>query len=247
MALPVIEVNNVSMRFNLARERTDTIKEYTLKLLKRQLFFDEFWALRDVSFTVEAGDSLALIGRNGCGKSTMLKVVAGVMSPTNGSVKVRGTIAPLIELGAGFDMDLTARENIYMNGAIMGFDRKFMNAHFDEIVDFSEIEEFLDVPVKNYSSGMLARLGFTIATIVEAEVLIVDEILAVGDAAFQKKCEHRMDTLLSHGTTLIFVSHSGEQVKKMCKKAVWLDHGQVQLQGDSAEVYDAYQRFLDNG
>ena len=247
MALPVIEVNNVSMRFNLARERTDTIKEYTLKLLKRQLFFDEFWALRDVSFTVEAGDSLALIGRNGCGKSTMLKVVAGVMSPTNGSVKVRGTIAPLIELGAGFDMDLTARENIYMNGAIMGFDRKFMNAHFDEIVDFSEIEEFLDVPVKNYSSGMLARLGFSIATIVEAEVLIVDEILAVGDAAFQKKCEHRMDTLLSHGTTLIFVSHSGEQVKKMCKKAVWLDHGQVQLQGDSAEVYDAYQRFLDNG
>ena len=247
MALPVIEVNNVSMRFNLARERTDTIKEYTLKLLERQLFFDEFWALRDVSFTVEAGDSLALIGRNGCGKSTMLKVVAGVMSPTNGSVKVRGTIAPLIELGAGFDMDLTARENIYMNGAIMGFDRKFMNAHFDEIVDFSEIEEFLDVPVKNYSSGMLARLGFSIATIVEAEVLIVDEILAVGDAAFQKKCEHRMDTLLSHGTTLIFVSHSGEQVKKMCKKAVWLDHGQVQLQGDSAEVYDAYQRFLDNG
>ena len=246
MALPVIEVNNVSMRFNLSRERTDTIKEYILKMLKRQLFFDEFWALRDVSFSVEAGDSLALIGRNGCGKSTMLKVIAGVMSPTNGSLKVRGTIAPLIELGAGFDMDLTARENIYMNGAIMGFDRKFMDAHFDEIVAFSELEEFLDVPVKNYSSGMLARLGFSIATIVEAEILIVDEILSVGDAAFQKKCEQRMDKLLSSGTTLIFVSHSGEQVKRLCRRAVWLDHGQVQMVGNSAEVYDAYQRFLDN-
>ena len=247
MANPIIEVNNVSRRFNLATERTDTIKEYILKMAKGQLMFNEFWALRDVSFSVEQGDSLALIGRNGCGKSTMLKVIAGVMAPTTGSVKVRGNIAPLIELGAGFDMDLTARENIYMNGAIMGFDRKFMNAHFDEIVDFSELKDFLDVPVKNFSSGMLARLGFSVATIVEAEILIVDEILAVGDAAFQRKCEQKMDKLLSGGTTLIFVSHSGEQVKRLCRKAVWLDHGQVQMIGDSAEVYDAYQRFLDNG
>ena len=246
MAYPVIEVNNVSMRFNLAKERTDTIKEYILKMARGKLFFDEFWALRDVSFSVAAGDSLALIGRNGCGKSTMLKVIAGVMSPTKGKVKVRGNIAPLIELGAGFDMDLTGRENIYMNGAIMGFDRKFMNAHFDEIVDFSELKEFLDVPVKNYSSGMLARLGFSIATIVDAEILIVDEILSVGDAAFQRKCEQKMDALLSGGTTLIFVSHSGEQVKRLCRKAVWLDHGQVQLYGDSAVVYDADQRFLDD-
>ena len=156
MASPIIEINNVSMCFNLAKERTDTLKEYILKMARRQLFFDEFWALQDVSFTVEAGDSLALIGRNGCGKSTMLKVIAGVMSPTRGNVKVRGNIAPLIELGAGFDMDLTARENIYMNGAIMGFDRKFMNAHFDEIVEFSELKDFLDVPVKNFSSGMAA-------------------------------------------------------------------------------------------
>ena len=245
MALPVIEVNDVSMRFNLAKERTDTIKEYILKMAKGQLFFDEFWALRDVSFSVAAGDSLALIGRNGCGKSTLLKVIAGVMSPTRGHVKTRGNIAPLIELGAGFDMDLTARENIYMNGAIMGFDRRFMNAHFDEIVDFSELKDFLDVPVKNFSSGMLARLGFSIATIVEAEILIVDEILAVGDAAFQRKCVQKMDALMSGGTTLIFVSHSGEQVKRLCRKAVWLDHGQVQRYGDSAEVYDAYQRFLD--
>ena len=215
MASPIIEINNVSMCFNLAKERTDTLKEYILKMARRQLFFDEFWALQDVSFTVEAGDSLALIGRNGCGKSTMLKVIAGVMSPTRGNVKVRGNIAPLIELGAGFDMDLTARENIYMNGAIMGFDRKFMNAHFDEIVEFSELKDFLDVPVKNFSSGMLARLGFSVATIVEAEILIVDEVLAVGDAAFQKKCEQKMDALLSNGTTLIFVSHSGEQVKRL--------------------------------
>ena len=247
MANPVIEVDHVSMRFNLAKERTDTIKEYILKMAKGQLFFDEFWALRDISFSMAGGDSLALIGRNGCGKSTMLKVIAGVMSPSNGSVKVRGNIAPLIELGAGFDMDLTARENIFMNGAIMGFDRKFMSAHFDEIVDFSELKDFLDVPVKNFSSGMLARLGFSIATIVDAEILIVDEILAVGDAAFQQKCEKKMDTLLSGGTTLIFVSHSGEQVKRLCKKAVWLDHGQMQLYGDSAVVYDAYQRFLDSG
>ena len=247
MAYPVIEVNNVSMRFNLAKERTDTIKEYILKMARGKLFFDEFWALRDVSFSVAAGDSLALIGRNGCGKSTMLKVIAGVMSPTKGKVKVRGSIAPLIELGAGFDMDLTGRENIYMNGAIMGFDRKFMNAHFDEIAEFSELKDFLDVPVKNYSPGMLARLGFSIATIVDAEILIVDEILSVGDAAFQRKCEQKMDALLSGGTTLIFVSHSGEQVKRLCRKAVWLDHGQVQLYGDSAEVYDAYQRFLDGG
>lgn len=244
MAVPIVEVENVSMRFNLAKERTDTIKEYILKLAKRQLFFDEFWALQDVSFSVQPGESLALIGRNGCGKSTMLKVIAGVMSATRGKVNVRGNIAPLIELGAGFDMDLTARENIYMNGAIMGFDRKFMDRHFDEIVDFSELQEFLDVPVKNFSSGMVARLGFSVATIVEAEILIVDEILAVGDVAFQKKCEQRMTKLLSGGTTLIFVSHSGEQVKRLCKKAVWLDHGVVQMQGDSGPVYDAYQQFL---
>ena len=174
----------------------------------------------------------------------MLKIIAGVMSPTKGSVTVKGNIAPLIELGAGFDADLTARENIYMNGAIMGFDRKFMDAHFDEIVDFSELQEFLDVPVKNFSSGMVARLGFSIATIVKADILIVDEILSVGDAAFQQKCEERMNHLLSGGTTLVFVSHSADQVKRMCKRAVWLDHGAVQMQGDSATVCDAYLNFL---
>ena len=246
MAEPIIDVNDVSMRFNLAKERTDTIKEYIVKLLKGKLMFDEFWALKNISFSLEAGDSLALVGRNGCGKSTMLKIIAGVLSPTNGKVTVRGNIAPLIELGAGFDPDLTARENIFMNGAIMGFDRKFMNAHFDEIVDFSELKDFLDVPVKNFSSGMIARLGFSIATIVEAEILIVDEILAVGDAAFQQKCEQRMAKLLSGGTTLVFVSHSADQVKRLCKKALWIDHGIIQMQGDSETVCNAYLDFLNS-
>lgn len=232
------------MRFNLAKERTDTLKEYTLKLLKGQLKYDEFWALQDVSFTLNKGESLALIGRNGSGKSTMLKIIAGVLAPTRGKVMVRGNIAPLIELGAGFDLDLTARENIYLNGAIMGFDRKFMNRHFDEIVDFSELHEFLDVPVKNFSSGMVARLGFSVATIVSSEILIVDEVLSVGDAAFQTKCEDRMGKLLSNGTTLVFVSHSAEQVKKLCQKAVWLEHGVIQQMGDCTEICDAYEAFL---
>lgn len=244
MSDSMIEVQNISMRFNLARERTDTLKEYALKLMKGKLMYDEFWALRDVNFTLERGGSLALIGRNGSGKSTMLKVIAGVLAPTKGKVTVRGNIAPLIELGAGFDPDLTARENIYLNGAIMGFDRSFMNRHFDEIVDFSELAGFLDVPVKNFSSGMVARLGFSVATIVSAEVLIVDEVLSVGDAAFQTKCEERMGKLLGNGTTLVFVSHSAEQVKKLCQKAVWLEHGVVQQVGACAEVCDAYQAFL---
>lgn len=240
----MIDVQSVSMRFNLAKERTDTLKEYTLKLLKGQLKYDEFWALQDVSFTLNKGESLALIGRNGSGKSTMLKIIAGVLAPTKGKVMVRGNIAPLIELGAGFDLDLTARENIYLNGAIMGFDRKFMNRHFDEIVDFSELHEFLDVPVKNFSSGMVARLGFSVATIVSSEILIVDEVLSVGDAAFQTKCEDRMGKLLSNGTTLVFVSHSAEQVKKLCQKAVWLEHGVIQQMGDCTEICDAYEAFL---
>ncbi len=244
MSLPIVEVKDVSMCFNLAKEKADTFKEYMLKLVKNQLIFDEFWALRDVSFSLDEGDSLALIGRNGCGKSTMLKAIAGVMTPTRGSIIVRGQIAPLIELGAGFDGDLTARENIFMNGALMGHDRFFMKKHFDEIIDFSELNDFVDVPVKNFSSGMIARLGFSIATIVNAEILIVDEVLSVGDEAFRKKCEEKMSTLIEDGRALIFVSHSSEQVKKLCKKAVWLDHGVIQMQGDSENVCNAYQNYL---
>ena len=184
---------------------------------------------------------MALIGKNGSGKSTMLKIIAGVMYPTAGSVTVRGKIAPLIELGAGFDLELTARENIYLNGAILGYGRDVMDSHFDEIVEFSELQDFIDVPIKNYSSGMVARLGFAIATIVKADILVVDEILAVGDFKFQEKCKARMAQMLSNGTTLLFVSHSAEQVKELCSKAVWLDGGKVAAMGDTAEVYQLYE------
>ena len=238
--LPIIEVKNVSMRFNLATERTDTIKEYFVKLLKGQLMFNEFYALKDVSLTVRRGEAVALIGANGSGKSTLLKCIAGVLYPTTGSIEVRGSIAPLFELGAGFDPDLTARENIYLNGAVLGHDRKFMDEHFQSIVDFAELWDFIDVPVKNYSSGMVARLGFAIATEVSADILVVDEILAVGDFRFQQKCKERMAYMMKGGTTLLVVSQSEAQVKELCQKAVWLDHGTVMRNGPTGEVFMAY-------
>ncbi len=241
----IIEVNNVSMRFSLEKNKTDTIKEYFLKMVSRQLRYSDFYALKDVSFNVERGDSVALIGTNGSGKSTMLKLIAGVMYPTGGSVSVKGGIAPLIELGAGFDMDLTARENIFLNGAILGHNRAFMQAHFDEIIDFAELHQFVDAPIKTFSSGMIARLGFSIATQVRADILVVDEILAVGDYLFQQKCYKRMEEMLSGGTTLLFVSHDANQVRRMCKKAVWLDKGVMRAYGPSAEVCDQYQKMLD--
>lgn len=241
----IIEVSNVSVRFNLEQEKTDTIKEYLLKLVKGQLHFNEFYALRDVSFNVERGDSLALIGTNGSGKSTMLKLIAGVLYPAGGKVSVKGSIAPLIELGAGFDIDLTARENIFLNGAVLGHSRAYMKKHFDEIVDFAEIEEFVDVPVKNFSSGMVARLGFSIATQVRADILVVDEILAVGDFLFQQKCYRRMEKMLSGGTTLLFVSHDAEMVKKMCRRALWLNNGVMMDIGEAAAVCDKYRAAME--
>lgn len=237
----IIQVDHVTMKFNLAEEKTDTFKEYVLKLLKGTLHYTEFLALKDVSFQINRGDSVALIGRNGSGKSTMLKIIAGVMYPSEGSLAVKGSIAPLIELGAGFDMDLTARENIYLNGAVLGYDRAFMDQHFEEIVEFSELQNFIDVPVKNYSSGMVARLGFAIATIVRADILVVDEILAVGDFQFQQKCRKRMAELMENGTTLLFVSHSEDQVKELCKKAIWFDEGCMMAYGDTNDVYRMYQ------
>lgn len=242
----MIVVDDVTMCFNLAEEKTDSIKEYCMKLLKGKLRFHEFYALKNVSFTVKPGDSVALIGKNGSGKSTLLKILAGVMYPTKGGIAVNGSVTPLIELGAGFDIELTARENIYLNGAILGYDRNFMDQHFEEIVEFSELREFLDVPLKNYSSGMVARLGFAIATIIKADILIVDEVLAVGDARFQEKCKKKIDELLSGGTTLLFVSHSAEQVKQLCKKAVWLDHGTMMAYGETEEVYAMYERMYSN-
>jgi len=228
------------MRFNLAQEKTETLKEYAVKLLKHQLRFTEFYALKDVSLTVERGESVALIGRNGSGKSTLLKLMAGVMYPTAGTVQCTGEIAPLIELGAGFDMELTARENVYLNGAVLGHDRAYMDQHFKAILDFAELWDFVDVPVKNYSSGMLARLGFSVATAVRADILACDEILSVGDYLFQQKCHQRMRQMLDSGATLLFVSHDIEQVKALCRRAIWLDHGVVRADGPSAEVCDAY-------
>lgn len=243
----VVEVHDVSMRFNLAKQKVDSLKEYMVKFLKKQLLFDEFYALRKISFSIKKGESFAIIGENGCGKSTLLKVISGIFAPTNGSVTVRGNIAPLIELGAGFDMDLTARENIFLNGAVLGYDTAFMEQHYQEIMDFAELWDFADVPVKNFSSGMVARLGFSIATVVVPDILIVDEILSVGDFMFQQKCERKMQDMIDQGATLIFVSHSTEQVKKLCKKAVWLKHGILQLCGDAEEVCDAYVRDMESG
>lgn len=237
---PIVSVKNVSMRFNLATETVDNLKEYFIKLTKKSLKFEEFWALNDVSVDIMPGDFYGLVGLNGSGKSTLLKTIAGVLKPTKGSVTVRGTIAPLIELGAGFDMDLTARENIYLNGAVLGFSKKFMDEHFQEIVDFSELHNFLDVPLKNYSSGMVARIAFAIATVTDPDILIADEVLSVGDYTFQQKCEKRMRELIDNGTTVIFVSHSIEQVKALCNKATWLEHGKVIMTGRAEDVCDAY-------
>ena len=237
----IIDVKNVCMRFNLAEEKTDSIKEYFVKLVSGKLHFTEFYALKDVSFQIKPGEAVALIGKNGSGKSTMLKILAGVLYPSAGSVRINGSIAPLIELGAGFDLELTAMENIYMNGAILGHDRKFMDQHFAEIVEFSELQEFIHVPLKNFSSGMIARLGFSIATIVRADILIVDEVLAVGDFRFQEKCHRKIAQLLEGGTTLLFVSHNAAQVKALCPKAIWLDHGKVMAFGNTEEVYRMYE------
>ena len=241
--MAIIEVENVSMRFNLSKEKHESFKEYFLAMAKGRLQFDEFFALQDVSLTVEPGDFYGLVGLNGSGKSTLLKVISGVYKPSKGRVKVNGTIAPLIELGAGFEMELTARENIYLNGTVLGYTPKYIDSKFEEIVEFSELRDFLDVPLKNYSSGMVARIAFAIATITKPDILIADEILSVGDFLFQEKCEKRMQELMSGGTTVILVSHSIEQVERMCNKGAWLDHGKIRMNGPVAEVCAAYKQF----
>lgn len=236
----IISVQDVSMRFNLASEKCDSIKEYIIKTIKKQLSFEEFWALKGVSFDVYRGDSVGLIGLNGSGKSTMLKTIAGVLKPTKGSVIVRGNIAPLIELGAGFDFDLTAEENVYLNGALLGYSHTQMAEYYEDIVGFSELSEFMKVPVKNFSSGMVSRLAFAIATIGMPDILIVDEVLSVGDFRFQEKCEQRIQNMMDNGTTVLFVSHSIDQVKKICNKAVWLEKGSLKMMGDVEEICSIY-------
>ena len=240
-----IEVENVSMKFSLASERVDSLKEYFLKKVSHRIHSDDFWALKDISFKISKGDSFALIGSNGSGKSTLLKIIAGVLEPTIGKVSVRGAIAPLIELGAGFDPVLTGRENIFLNGAILGHSKKFMLEKYDEIMDFAEIKDFEDVPVKNYSSGMMARLGFSIATISKPDILLVDEILAVGDFAFQRKCQDRMQKLMEGGTTVVFVSHSFSDVERICKHAAWINKGNLEFVGDSKEACNRYEHSED--
>lgn len=237
----IIEVNQVSMKFNMASEKFDSFKEYFIKTLKKQISYNEFWALQDVSFSLERGESLGLIGLNGSGKSTMLKIIAGVLKPTKGTVTVRGSVAPLIELGAGFDYDLTAGENIFLNGAILGYAREEMERYYDDIVDFSELKDFMNVPVKNFSSGMVSRLAFAIATIGQPDILIVDEVLSVGDFQFQQKCEERIRRTKEHGTTLLFVSHSIDQVQSLCSKVVWLEKGHLKMQGDSIQIGNMYR------
>ena len=236
----MIDVDHVSIRFNLSNQKVDNLKEYFVKLLKKQLMFQEFFAVKDVSFKVHAGEAWGLIGTNGSGKSTMLKAISGILAPYKGNITVNGSVAPLIELGAGFDQELTARENIFLNGCVLGHTEKFMKEHFDEIVDFAEIHQFLDSPLKNYSSGMRARLGFSVATMVKPDILIVDEILAVGDYKFRQKCEKRMKELLSGGTTLLYVSHSIDEVKRLCDHALWIDKGVERMQGEAKAVCDAY-------
>lgn len=235
-----IKVNDVSMMFNLSSEKVDSIKEYVVQLMRHQLHYKEFWALQHISFELEKGDSLGILGLNGSGKSTLLKIIAGVLKPTKGNVETCGSVAPLIELGAGFDSNLSARENIHLNGAILGYDRKYMNKRFDEIIDFAELHDFVDTAVKNYSSGMVARLGFAIATMNAPDILIIDEILAVGDYKFQQKSFQRMQEMINSGVTVVFVSHSIEQVRQICKKAVLLDHGQMVAIGHAQEVCDLY-------
>ena len=236
----VVNVENASVRFNKASENISGLKEYVIKILKRELMFQEFFALKDINFKVKRGEAWGLIGKNGSGKSTLLKLISGIIEPYRGSVYVNGSLSPLIELGAGFDSELTARENIFLNGALLGHSRKFIEEHFQQIVDFAELNEFLDVPIKNFSSGMSARLGFAIATMTKPDILIVDEVLAVGDYAFQQKCKARMEKLLSGGTTLLFVSHSIEQVKELCQYAIWIDKGTVKAQGDVEVVSQQY-------
>ncbi len=241
----VIDVDRVSIRFNLASEKVDNLKEYAIKLMKHELMFQEFLALQDVSLKVKKGESWGLIGTNGSGKSTLLKTISGILQPYKGTVTTKGTIAPLIELGAGFDGNLTGRENIYLNGMVLGHSRKFMDEHFDEIVQFANLKKFLDSPIKNFSSGMKARLGFSVATVVNPDILIVDEVLEVGDYNFRRRCQERMQQMLAGGTTLLFVSHNIQTVKNLCDNAIWLDKGVVRMAGPSEIVCNAYKEEQD--
>jgi ABC-type polysaccharide/polyol phosphate transport system ATPase subunit len=242
--MEMVKVDHVSIRFRLQTDRISSIKETVVALLKGKLKYREFWALQDVSFSVEKGEVLGIVGHNGAGKSTILKIISGIMKPTKGSVTLGANVVPMLELGSGFDYDLTGRENVFLNGAILGYSKEFLTEKYDEILEFSELGEFIDQPIRNYSSGMLMRLAFSIATVVNPEILICDEVLAVGDERFQAKSRKRMMELMGGGTTVLFVSHNIDQIREMSNRVVWLDHGMVKMVGDAATVCDAYRAWL---
>ena len=242
MNKPMIEVKNVKMKFKMSDEPLNSLKEIFTKAVTGKLKFNEFLAMDDISFNVEKGETLGLIGSNGAGKSTTLKVISGILKPTEGKVIVRGNIVPMLELGAGFDLELTGKENIYLNGAILGYTKEYLESKYEEIVDFAEIREFIDMPIRNYSSGMMARLAFSIASVVQPEILIVDEILAVGDVKFQEKSYKRMRELMSGGATVLFVSHDLRKIEQLCDHVVWLEKGHVKQYGEAKEVCAAYRK-----
>ena len=244
MSKTAIEVDNVSMKFNLSREKVDSLKDYIFKTIKREIQYNEFWALMNVSFSVEKGDRVGILGLNGAGKSTLLKVISGVFKPTEGHVDKHGKMVPLLELGAGFDPQYTGKENIYLYGAMLGYTKKFIDSKYDEIVEFSELQKFMDVPVKNYSSGMKSRLGFSIATVVEPKILILDEVLSVGDAKFRKKSEKKIMSMFDSGVTVLFVSHSLEQVQRLCNKAMILEKGKLIAYGDIDPISEQYSKMI---
>ena len=240
---PIIRINDATIRFNIASEKVDNIKEYFVKFFKGALHFKEFLALKNINFEIKKGESWGIVGNNGAGKSTLLRLICGIIAPDKGEIMVNGRISPILELGAGFDPNLTARENIYLQGALLGHSHAFMQERFNSIVEFSELADFLEMPIKNYSTGMQARMAFSVATVVEPEILIVDEALSVGDAAFQRKCAARIQEMLQGDTTFLFVSHSNDMVKALCKKAVWLRNGELIMTGNSDEVCAAYDDY----
>ncbi len=240
MGLPKILIEDVSMKFRLTNDRILSLKEFMTTAMRGKLSYTDFWALKNVGFQVMSGEVVGIIGRNGSGKSTLLKIISGILKPTTGNVIVQGNVVPMLELGSGFDFDLTGRENIFLNGAILGYTQEYLESKTDEILAFSELGQFINVPIRNYSSGMMMRLAFSIATMVDPEILIVDEILSVGDEAFQKRSHDRMMELMSGGTTVLFVSHNLEQVRDICHRVVWLDQGQIKMIGNTKEVCDSY-------
>lgn len=240
MGETIIKADNISMRFKLTDDKILSLKEFVTRNITKKINYKEFWALSDVSFEINKGEVVGIIGRNGSGKSTLLKIISGILKPTKGTVECDGIIAPMLELGSGFDQDLTGRENVFLNGAILGYGKEFLTERFNDILEFSELGDFIDVPIRNYSSGMMMRLAFSVATLVNPDILIVDEILAVGDAAFQEKCQDRMADMMSGGTTVLIVSHSIQQIKELCSRVIWLDSGKIKMIGKTEEVCDKY-------